>query len=60
MSGVVQVQVMVDGAPDFTDVGLAEHEACGGFFGRSLTVKLALQLAVAFLLFGSLTFAVNV
>ena len=45
MSGLLQLQVMVEGVPAITDLGLAEQETCGGFFGRSLMVKLARQLA---------------
>jgi hypothetical protein len=40
---------MAEGVPAITEDGLAEHEICGGFLGRSLMVKLAWQLACPFL-----------
>jgi len=61
LSGLVQVQVMVAGVPGWTVDGLAEQEICGGFFGGSFTVKLAVQLAVLFFFaLGSVTVAVTV
>ena len=56
LSGLVQVQVMVELPPACKDVGLAEQENVGGFFGGSFTVKFAVQEASppVFLL-GSLT-----
>jgi hypothetical protein len=59
LSGLVQLQVMVEDPPTSTVVGLAEQEICGGFSG--FTVKFAEQLAVLFFLaLGSLTVAVAV
>jgi len=58
LSGLVQEQLMVEGVPVSTVVGLAEQETCGGFSG--FTVKLALQLAVLFFLLGIVTVAVAV
>jgi hypothetical protein len=45
LSGLVQVQLMVEDVPVCTVVGLAEHERAGGFFGGSFTLKDAEQLA---------------
>jgi hypothetical protein len=61
LSGLVQVQVMVELPPACKDVGLAEQENVGGFFGGSFTVKFAVQEASppVFLL-GSLTCALTV
>jgi hypothetical protein len=59
LSGLVQLQVMVDVPPAWTVDGLAEQEICGGFCG--FTAKLAVQLAVLFFFaFGSVTVAVTV
>ena len=59
LSGLVQLQVMVEDPPISTVVGLAEQEICGGFCG--FTVKFAVQLAVLFFLtLGSVTVAVAV
>src|SRR3954465_15802364 len=41
LSGLVQVQVTVDGVPAVTVAGFAEQEICGAFFGCSFTLKLA-------------------
>jgi len=61
LSGLVQVQLMVDEVPAWTIDGLAEQEICGGFLGGSFTVKLAVQLAVLFFVaLGSVTVAVVV
>jgi hypothetical protein len=61
LSGLVQEQVTVAEVPGCTVVGLTEQENCGGFFGGSFTVKLAVQLAVPFFLaLGSVTVAVTV
>ena len=61
LSGLVQVQVMVEGVPACTEVGFAEQDMVGGFFGGSFTVKLALQLASPpFFILGSITRAVTV
>ena len=40
LSGLVQVQVSVEGVPACSDVGFAEHDMVGGFFGGSFTVTL--------------------
>ena len=46
LSGLVQVQVMVEAAPVCNELaGLAEQDMVGGFLGGSLTVKFAVQLA---------------
>ena len=59
LSGLVQVQVMVEGVPTSTVDGLAEQETCGGF--RGFTVKFELQLASPpFFILGSDTRAVAV
>jgi hypothetical protein len=61
LSGLVQVQVIVAEVPGCRVVGLTEQENCGGFFGGSFTLKLAVQLAVPFFLtFESVTVAVAV
>jgi hypothetical protein len=61
LSGLVQVQLMVEDVPVKTVVGFAEHERAGGFFGGSLTLKDAEQLASPpFLLLGSEICAVTV
>src|ERR1035438_1254523 len=61
LSGLVQLQVIVDVSPGLTVDGLAEQDICGGFLGGSFTVKFAVQFAVLFLLaFGSVTVAVVV
>jgi hypothetical protein len=61
LSGLVQVQVTVEGVPAWTDVGLAEQDMVGGFFGGSFTVKVAVQLASPpFFILGSVTRAVTV
>src|SRR5258708_35134411 len=44
-SGLLQSQVTVTVAPATADAGFAEQLIVGGFFGGSLTAKLALQLA---------------
>ena len=44
------MQVTVTGVPACTEVGLAEQDMVGGFFGGSFTVKFAVQLAVFALL----------
>ena len=55
-SGLVQVQLIVDGVPVCTLVGFAEHDMVGGFFGGSFTVKVAVQLASPpFFILGSVT-----
>jgi hypothetical protein len=46
LSGLVQLQVMVELPPACKLAGLAEHDIVGGFFGGSFTVKFAEQLAV--------------
>jgi hypothetical protein len=57
LSGLVQVQLIVDEVPMSTVDGFAEQEICGGF--RGFTVKLDEQLAVLFFLaFGSVMVAV--
>ena len=38
LSGLVQVQVMVELPPACNELGLAEQEKVGGFFGGSFTV----------------------
>ena len=54
LSGLVQVQVMVELPPACKVDGLAEHDIVGGFFGGSFTVKFAEQLAVPpFFILGS-------
>jgi hypothetical protein len=59
LSGLVQLQVMVDDPPISTVAGLAEQEICGGFCG--FTVKFAVQLAILFFLaLASVTVAVAV
>jgi hypothetical protein len=45
LSGLLQVQVMVEFPPACKDAGLAEQVMVGGFFGGSFTVKVAMQLA---------------
>jgi hypothetical protein len=61
LSGLVQVQVMVEGEPVSTLVGFAEQEIWGGFFGGSFTVKFVVQLAsLFFFALGSVTRAVAV
>src|ERR1700733_5729841 len=45
LSGLVQVQLIVDGVPLGTVIGSAEHEKTGGFLGGSFTVKVVMQLA---------------
>src|SRR5437868_15419047 len=57
LSGLVQVQVTVDGLPAVTVAGFAEQEICGAFFGCSFTLKLALQEAVFLELFESVILA---
>src|SRR4029077_5957598 len=47
-SGLVQLQLSVEDVPAGTEAGLAEHDMVGGFFGGSLTVKFAVQLASPF------------
>ena len=44
LSGLVQVQVSVEAVPAWTDVGFAEQDMVGGFFGGSFTVKVACNL----------------
>jgi hypothetical protein len=57
LSGLVQLQEMVEDVPTSTVSGFAEQEICGGFSG--LTVKGTEQLAVLLVLaFGSVTVAV--
>jgi hypothetical protein len=60
LSGLEQLQVMVDGLPAVTVAGLAEQEICGAFLGCSFTLKFALQEAVFFELLVSLIFALAV
>jgi hypothetical protein len=61
LSGLVQLQVMVELPPACREVGLAEQLMVGGFLGGSFTVKFAEQLAVPpFFIFGSLMLAVTV
>jgi hypothetical protein len=61
LSGLVQVQLMVEDVPARTVDGSAEHETAGGFFGGSFTVKLAMQLvSPPFLILGSEIWAVTV
>jgi hypothetical protein len=48
LSGLVQLQVIVELPPACSDAGLAEQDMVGGFFGGSFTVKFAEQLAVLF------------
>jgi hypothetical protein len=45
LSGLVQVQLMVELPPACRLLGLAEQDMVGGFFGGSFTVKFALQVA---------------
>src|SRR5580704_13334580 len=45
LSGLLQVQLMVENPPSWTFDGLAKHENTGGFFGGSFTAKVAMQLA---------------
>src|ERR1700687_4912470 len=52
LSGLVQVQRMVEGVPVWTVDGFAEQETAGGFLGGCFTVKVAMQLA-ALLVVGS-------
>ena len=52
LSGLVQVQLIVEGVPAWIVEGLAEQETAGGFFGGSFTVRVAMQLA-SLLIFGS-------
>ena len=55
-SGLVALAVMVDVSPDFTVVGFAEQDTCGGLNG--FTVKLVEQLAELLVLnFGSVMVA---
>src|SRR5262249_50823075 len=49
LSGLEHEQLMLEELPATTVAGFAEHEICGGFFGRSLTVKLAEHEAMPFL-----------
>jgi hypothetical protein len=59
LSGLVQVQVTVEGVPTSTVPGFAVQEICGGFNG--FTVKFDVQLASPFFFFlGSDTRAVAV
>src|ERR1700687_2516242 len=59
LSGLVQVQVTVEGVPISTVPGFAVQEICGGLSG--FTVKFDVQLASPFFLFlGSATWAVAV
>ena len=44
LSGLVQVEVMVDVARPARIVGFAEQDMVGGFFAGSFTVKFAVQL----------------
>src|SRR5271170_7111591 len=61
LSGLVQLQVMVELPPACKDVGLAEQLMVGGFLGGSFTVKLAEQLTVPFFfILGSVMLAVAV
>src|ERR1700683_293535 len=54
LSGLVQVQLMVEDAPACNVEGSAEHETVGGFFGSSFTVNAAIQLASpSFIILGS-------
>jgi len=45
LSGLVQLQPIVEDVPVGTFAGSAEHEIAGGFFGGSFTVKAVMQLA---------------
>src|SRR5713226_592862 len=47
-SGLLHSQVTVEAAPVCTDAGFAVQLMVGGFFGGSLTAKLALQVATLF------------
>ena len=59
LSGLVQVQLMVEEVPISTVPGFAEQEICGGL--RGFTVKLEVQLAVLFFFdLASVTVAVAV
>jgi len=61
LSGLVQVQVMVELPPACKELGLAEQDMVGGFFGGSFTVKFALQVACPPVFFlGSVMVAVAV
>ena len=61
LSGLVHVQVRVEGVPACTEVGFAEQDMVGGFFGGSFTVNVAVQLvSPPFFIFGSVTRAVTV
>ena len=54
LSGLVQVQVMVELPPACKLEGLAEQDMVGGFFGGSFTVKFAEQVATPpFFILGS-------
>src|SRR6478736_3727902 len=45
LSGLVQVQRMMEDDPACTADGSAAHDTTGAFLGSSLTMKLALQMA---------------
>jgi hypothetical protein len=61
LSGLVQVQVIVELPPAWSVDGFAEQDRAGGFFGSSFTVKVAMQLASPpFLILGSEIWAVTV
>jgi hypothetical protein len=56
LSGLVQLQLRFEGVPAWTEVGLAEQDMVGGFFGGSFTVNVAEQLASPpFFILGSVT-----
>jgi hypothetical protein len=61
LSGLVQVQLIVEYVPAWTIDGFAEQEIRGGFLGGSFTMKVAMQLASPpFLILGSEIWAVTV
>ena len=61
LSGLVQLQVMVELPPACKVAGLAEHDIVGGFLGGSFTAKFAEQLTVPpFFILGSEMWAVTV
>src|SRR5574341_1019267 len=49
LSGLVQLQLMVEASPERTVDGLAEQEIRGGFLGGSFTMKCPEQLPMPFL-----------
>jgi hypothetical protein len=61
LSGLVQFAVRLTGVPAWSEVGFADNDMVGGFFGGSFTVKLAEQLtSPPFFIFTSVTRAVTV